>query len=157
MPNWCENSLTVSGSIEALDKWRVALANDKTIEPVLQFNKLMPLPPEEEENWYEWHNEHWGTKWDIDKDEGTPWSSCPTEYSYSFDTAWGPPVKLFDNISIDFPDVCFELSYWEQGMCFAGNIIFQNGQVMHQEHHNGGSAESFAEEYFGWVPWEDEE
>jgi hypothetical protein len=161
MPNWCENNLTVTGTKESLDKWRIALSNDDSMNPLLKFNKLIPLPEEEKDNWYDWRVQNWGTKWDIvgdDEPGEEPYDSNDDSYGYSFDTAWGPPIELFENIMVDFPGVRFELAYVEPGMCFAGHLIIDNGEVIsHDQYNEPADVNWFCNDFFGYEIWTDDE
>jgi hypothetical protein len=164
MPNWCNNTLEVTGSVDAMDKWRIALANDESIEPWLSFDKLLPMPKELEENegWYGWRVENWGCKWDISgRDNQEPHASEPEYCGYGFETPWGPPLELFNNISPDFPGVRFELAYYEEGMQFAGLFIFKDGEIIHKEEHEGKAFAEFVADYFGddyyLEGWDEEE
>lgn len=150
MPNWCENKVVVSGSTEAMDKWREVLINENSIEPYISFDKLLPLPASEESNWYDWRTSNWGVKWDVDEGEAMPAYSSEEEYLYHFDTAWGPPLELFQNISPKFPGVTFEISYYEPGMAFAGRMYICDGAVQsHDEYNERESYTSFVYEEFG--------
>lgn len=163
MPNWCTNELQVTGDIDAMDKWRSALVENETFEPILVFNKLIPMPKEYEEGekWYNWRIEHWGVKWDIDGDDSQPYDFSETHAHYNFQTPWGPPVELFENITNDFPGITFELAYYEEGMQFAGLIKWKDGEVIHDESHRDRDFAQFVADYFGddyyLESWDEEE
>ena len=63
MPNWCSNSLCVSGDSEALEAFQTAVKKETTD---LSLNALVPMPeeleetksPSDEPNWYNWRCEH---------------------------------------------------------------------------------------------------
>ena len=61
MPNWCDNSLTITASKEKIDAIEAGL---KLQEKVL-FQTIRPRPESEEESWYEWNVNNWGTKWEA--------------------------------------------------------------------------------------------
>lgn len=156
MPNWCQNQLEVTGTIEALDKWRIALFNEEDITPYLIFNKIRPLPATEEDDWYEWRTTNWGTKWDIDKEQEV--YNEPTCVAYSFDTAWAPPDELVKYASTRFPTLHFELIFLEEGACFAGRQSFQNGEMVGNEICNTPEqVNEFAGNRFGYMPYDDYE
>ena len=150
MPNWCMNLLNVSGSVEDMDKWRVALPNEGDLHPVLTFDKLYPLPQEEKENWYDWQRMNWGTKWDIDS--CYPSYASSDEYTYEFQTAWSPPTELIQNILHDFPGLCFDIYYYEPGGCFAGVMQFKDGEVKNTFTSDVGEVNAFGAQYFGAYP-----
>ncbi len=121
MPNWCNNSLLITGPNEELEK----LLKDAEGEKInFSLAKLVPIPKELSEDWYNWRVAKWGTKWDIgrvdiEKDDGY---AC-----FNFETAWAPPVEAFNTISKNYPNLSFELTYDEPGMDFCGKSEFQNG------------------------------
>ena len=46
------------------------------------------------DNWYDWHCNYWGTKWDVDvQDNGYDSSGDETYINLSFDSAWSPPTE----------------------------------------------------------------
>ena len=50
---------------------------------------------------------------------------------FSYDTAWGPGAEELANaICKQFPTLRGFISYEEPGMCFAGNLVFQNGKII---------------------------
>ena len=77
-------------------------------------------------NWYDWCCKNWGTKWDID---GTGDRHGDEHASYSFDSAWSPPIEAFVKISEDFPGLSFDLEYFEGGNCFMGRVEIRNGEI----------------------------
>ena len=84
---------------------------------------------------YDWQLASWGCKWGVtaverhyDKGDGCAY--------YYFDSAWSPPIALFDAISPDWPDLEFNLMYREEGMNFEGRFIIKNGEVEQDESRN---------------------
>lgn len=132
MPNWCLNKLTVSHTDKtAMDRF-VSAYNKGTL-----CNEFLPMPEDIGDGWYDWCVSNWGTKWDVGADEGTEkeeryglkatvvhWNDKNTiEASCSFDSAWAPPVGLYDELVDLGYDV--HASYFEPGMGFCG--VWHNG------------------------------
>ena len=107
------------------------------------------------DNWYDWCNTNWGTKWgdyetqsdgiehiseykylvleDGSKDYENSFKELTGESSlqFSYDTAWSPGAEELANaICKQFPTLRGFISYEEPGMCFAGNLVFQNGEII---------------------------
>lgn len=146
MPNWCNNSLTVSHEdatkIDVLvEAWvqgkffgTILPEPDYTTTPVkktfpdisLQYattdeEKAKVLEPTiSENNWWDWRVQHWGTKWEIDTDDrGT--HRFENHLIVSFDTAWSPPIGIFEALM----EQGFSVSamYYEGGCCFCGSWV----------------------------------
>ena len=124
MPNWCMNRLTISHTNDDMvDRFENAYNLGKAC------NEFLPLP--EGEDWYNWQINNWGTKWDIGADMGTDKEEryglkatrVDNEVSCSFDSAWSPPIGLYDKLIELGYDV--KATYWEPGMAFCG--IWDNG------------------------------
>jgi len=84
MPNWCENTLIVSGDKKQIKQFKEK-AKGKKNKTDLSLNNFVPLSKELEnttapslkpnkklikkygaDNWYEWCISNWGTKWDVE-------------------------------------------------------------------------------------------
>lgn len=48
---------------------------------------------------------------------------------YSFYTAWSPPIPIIIEMSKQFPELFFELRYFEAGMEFNGHLIVEEGEI----------------------------
>lgn len=71
------------------------------------------------DNWYDWANNNWGTKWDIKGDIGL--NDVDTEScSFTFNTAWSPPEPIVDKLRDMFPELTFSGMYVGEGYEFAG-------------------------------------
>tara|TARA_R110002096_G_scaffold410610_1_gene610370 strand:- start:10 stop:750 length:741 start_codon:yes stop_codon:yes gene_type:complete len=148
MPNWCWNNLNVSGNEKQLQKFvekSMSTYDDGTERFI--FNGTYPMPKTlritagshlsfiekikryiniklyGHDNWYNWSIANWGTKWDAS--EPSIQHNDIDYFSVSFETAWAPPVDWIDHIMQDFPDLCFELEYQEEGMGFGGLLQAQ--------------------------------
>lgn len=130
MPNWCENTLIVTGSDERVTEFyeRAITKIDGTITFAL--NNLHPCP--DETDWYNWRINNWGTKWECDifsmnEKEG--------ELIISFSSAWSPPDLWLRYVAENiFPDLHFNLTYLESGMGFCGVL---EGQATDFHEENG--------------------
>ena len=115
MPNWCSNTAVIQGPRPVIDEIRTVLASEE--QGLLVW--MRPMPEDQRDNWYDWCCRNWGTKWDI----AHPFVSDDTEedsITFSFDTAWGPPIEAFRSWSERDGRVTYRLSYIETGMQFVG-------------------------------------
>ena len=135
MPNWCYNTTRFSHPDKTKVDALIAELN-KGKEAAL-FESLHPMPVELREtkapndntehansliekygygDWYTWALNEWGTKWDAginsfeEDDSG--------DVFVSFETAWGPPIALYDKLVAEGWRVYS--TYIEEGMCFVG-------------------------------------
>lgn len=121
MPNWCDNGLTLSHqNKEKIDALEACLKDDQGGEV---FYHLRPRPDSEEENWYDWNCQNWGTKWDLNtidwerQDDNTIW--------ISFETAWSPPIALYDYLTEQGWEI--EAYYHESGCAYCGKYTTEDG------------------------------
>ena len=75
----------------------------------------------QDDRWYDWRNQNWGTKWDaysmeIDDD------SMPNGFEVEFETAWAPPEEVCNAIREQFDDLCVSWFYDEPGCEIAGYL-----------------------------------
>ena len=65
MPNWCENTLTVTGEENEVQLFKdLAKPKDQKMDSELSFESLYPIA--DKNDWYHWCIAHWGTKWDVE-------------------------------------------------------------------------------------------
>ena len=72
-------------------------------------------------DWYSWRVDNWGTKWEVtiehwDRDDNDDGSAT---FNFNFDSAWGPPVGVYDHVSQKDGWSLFA-TYIEGGMAFGG-------------------------------------
>lgn len=117
MPNWCSNSLFIRNDdttkIDELEKHLSAGENQKL------FDALIPRPADQEENWYNWNIENWGTKWEANIID---WERTnENEIFVSFDSAWSPPITFYESLTSE--GWFIEAQYYEPGCAFIGQFI----------------------------------
>lgn len=72
---------------------------------------------------YEWCCENWGTKWGIYDVDFTPHTKRGA--LFSFQSAWSPPlVAVFQALAKKFPNLTFELEWFEGGAAYCGGMTF---------------------------------
>jgi hypothetical protein len=71
------------------------------------------------DNWYTWANNNWGTKWDIDGDDGIVNDLDTHNCSLTFSTAWSPPEPIINKLRDMFPNLEFSGMYVGEGYEFA--------------------------------------
>ena len=176
MPNWCSNSINITGPADQVKTlWEQAQANWKNEDYGL-LNAMVPMPKELREttsptpqegqanykgpqplidgcdNWYDWAVKHWGTKWDIDVDglEYTDNGDGTAQISGWFESAWAPPIQAYDKFLDDMDGCSLYATYEEGGMDFAG--IYDNGSDDYME----GLSYQCEEVVRGTVPLEEQ-
>ena len=133
MPNWTNNSLSLSHTDPAMIKKAAAAlkAGDflKTFIPIPEELKETTAPAKEGSpsviyngqeytDWYMFCVNEWGTKWDVDAYNDAEISEDGTELTVSFDSAWSPPVEAYRKLEEQGFEV--EALYFEPGMGFCG-------------------------------------
>jgi len=86
-------------------------------------------------NWYEWNNRNWGTKWDISPDSSHFERNSDTTFTGWFDTAWSPPIPFVAAASARHPHLLFELDFVEESMDYAGTVVVRNGRIVSETEH----------------------
>ncbi len=163
MPNHCSNTLTYEGKRSqcfdfARDHYRTPEAWDANEasgreKTTLDFSYAVPYPDPNERapwrkashsGWYDFHIQHWGTKWnayDIEPStfpeviEGISedWKNDSASGHYTFTTAWSPPEAWLQAVTKKYPDLVFTLMFEEQGADFCGFIRAQDGSVLEED------------------------
>ena len=146
MPNWCHNRVTAYGDedkIKEIEKifesktpfndifpqpdWKNT-PNENGELPVLEQHKgkdgevmfeTYNFPDgKNDDRWYHWCIENWGTKWDADI-LGLDVQDYDT-LEISFNTAWSPPEGVIAKLREKFPELTFQCFYDEPGMEISG-------------------------------------
>lgn len=155
-------------------------------EPVYCFNALYPVPEEvlrvgysvpydggslderlhdlfDPQKWrdgYSWCVSHWGTKWDVDGDVvkiGAGVDAGEGYVEYGFDTAWSPPCPWLERVAGNWPDLKFELVYYEGGVGFAGRLVFEGGRIVEDCYVEGDALRAFVLANLGFDPHKGDE
>jgi len=132
MPNWCGNEMVVSGSPEAIARFR-AQAGFEGDEPTGDhgfIGTLLPLGADVSDTV---DNQHarWGIKWGDC--EAYIVNETEKALLIRFNTPWGPAVEAHDEIAGMFSDLRFHLEWDEPGMLVAGTIIWHAGERISTE------------------------
>jgi hypothetical protein len=135
MPNWCHNTLDVTGRPDRVAEFQEA---NSTPDQPLTFAAAAPEPPGDDDDCLQFHLVHWGTKWDAvfstdrtlafgaeGMDVQASGAALGVQGSaetrvYQFDTAWSPPLAWLVHASDQWPDLTFHLRFGEPGNDFAG-------------------------------------
>jgi hypothetical protein len=174
MPNWCYNTVILRNEntelVDDLEKELIFLDEESKKDGEIEsgiLNYFYQRPVEEDENWYNWNVENWGTKWDVT--HVTTWErDDEMSISMSFDTAWGPPTALYDHITEEDNgnwDV-FGM-YAEPGMSFVGEYTDGFDNFIQYDFEESDWRDSISEdlidfagldyEYENWLEWQEEE
>ena len=133
MPNWCNNTITLTGPKEKITKIYEKAKEDNallqqlypmptqlegTTSPAPKEGKVQPLV-DGHDNWYDWRVDNWSTKWDVDADY-LELSDDGTTITGWFDSAWSPPIGAYEHFLTNNEDCSISSLYYEGGMDFAG-------------------------------------
>lgn len=124
MPNWVWNRIAITGEKEHLDALEKKLENEHT---VFDFNAIIPRPSDQDDDWYNWNINNWGTKWDAcdaEKDR-----EDDEHLTFRFNTAWSPPGNIIDKFIADSTGIDFVYDY-EEEQGWGGSVRVVKGQVV---------------------------
>ena len=133
MPNWCMNEITITGDSNEID---TLLMNAEGPDETKAFSMEALVPCPNNENWYEWNINNWGTKWDfviskndliVIKEPNT------TKVLFNVDTAWSPPLAFWQKVSKLYPFIDIKVYYEEEGIGFIGMAKFKQGKMRNKE------------------------
>ena len=120
MPNWCYNNVDITATTEEGKDLLDRISRAETADGF--FELFRPIG-----EWdYNTALEKWGTKWDVDP---TDVDYDGTTLSSSFDSAWSPPVALYEYLVAQGFEV--SANFYEPGMDFAGEWV--NGDDFYLE------------------------
>lgn len=167
MPNWCGNTLVVTGPDTDVEAFVTATSNKAGS---LQFERLVPVPrgTKEQIESGEWDQimvqvAAWGTKWDVTSDDNdasaTPTILEPGAVVWEFVTAWSPPNAWLHTVAPQFPTLDFELTYDEPGNAFCGYQVWEHGTLAEERERDWSSttvcAVATCDEYiYVGLPWD---
>ncbi len=186
MPNWCNNSLTLTHSdpamIERVLKGKDGLLMEflptpkeltETVAGFLGEDKREAHEAQQRANiekygykdWYDWNVANWGTKWDFNL-ENVERQDANT-VTAAFDSAWAPPIDAYVKLcALGFE---IEAFYYEPGMQFAGKFTGDENDYSDDYVEFGGATSETVREmvgaeiddYFGisedMAQWEEED
>ena len=166
MPNWCNNTVTISHTDPAMiERMREAFNKGALLQ------EFIPIPadlqivsgrcgdddnPEQialvaaqkrnievhgYKDWYEFATNEWGTKWDIGADGQPAIDNDDGVLVLNFDSAWAPPINAYEKLF--YMGFKLRAMYYEPGMAFAG--IYEDGQDEYYEY-GGMNSDQIAEE-----------
>ena len=143
MPNWCDNQVTITGPNSVIDKIEKIVKEEKEDNGLLNF--FHPMPKQLEgttspsssadkpqpmvegfDNWYDWRNANWGTKWElcefygVDRQYHSEQNEGESTITFGFDSAWAPPINAYEQFLRDNEDCSLKAWYYEGGCDFMG-------------------------------------
>lgn len=155
MPNWCQNSLIISGPEESIQK---------IYDTKLDFQSIIPRPAELDDSsngniydktperlaaiemiaesnykkygavdWYYWNVDNWGTKWEVQADIDIILDGNNSQLTATFDSAWSPPIPIIHALYSKFSIESIKFDWIEPGCASAGTIIYRNGKCDEHE------------------------
>ena len=149
MPNWCSNTLEVSG--EDIEQFKEDV---KSKDSEFSFESLIPIPDcegltfeeikdklsetqlkecvftkEGKFDWYDYCINKWGTKWDA---TDVDFNYDDDLLTYTFQTAWSPPESWIIEVSQRY-NCRFELTSYEEGCDFWFHLVIDDGEVIEKE------------------------
>ena len=127
MPNWCSNTITITGDkkiISGITRLIESIKKTEGEEPGV-FATLVGREPgmtqERYDNigWYDSNVGYWGTKWDVSYDE------CDFDFSDEQirlhpNTAWSPPIGFCQMMVKEYKKIKIHILYDECGNDFCG-------------------------------------
>ena len=165
MPNWCNNTLTLTHEDPAM-----ILRAKEALDRGEFLQEFIPVPQDLKDtvsgsmgedhreaheaqqkanrekhgysNWYDFCVGEWGTKWDVGGDGQTDIHPDGKMLHTTFDSAWSPPVNAY--VKLEELGFGVNAMYYEGGMAYAGAYGDGNDEEINLE---GMSADDVENHY----------
>lgn len=159
MPNYVTNKIDFYGDDEDIKAVMDIIKGKDERTRAIDFDRLIPMPDNlgvgcGSDAEYDWHCNHWGTKWNAYN------QSVESNTSISFDTAWSIPEPILQKLTV----ICNEHNVWFEGQFISEDWRQCSGwyaslddvlNVCYDETENEGAERAKA--VWGCDPREDEE
>lgn len=129
MPNWCSNSIVITGDKDKIKKIKRVLQsidtkqdNNGVFQALVGRDENLSESQYQEGAWYQSNIDRFGCKWDIDYDESNIDTESDDCITMSPQTAWSPPEGFCRLLSLQY-GVDVRLEYSEPGCNFAGLLL----------------------------------
>jgi hypothetical protein len=128
MANTCENELVIRGSPEQVQ----ALVKLVEGETPFDFERVLPLlPPAQSKDVREETRLAWGVKWNASEVRRRGYGATG-RVRYHFNTPWGPPDGVLNELARRFPEIEVDLTY-DVEMLTCGAAQWRGGQLVETE------------------------
>ena len=139
MPNWCNNSLTISGPRDTIERivraatGKMGETEDGRMIGMLEY--MVPVVASDGEVTASDQTAAWGTKWDVTDAEVLEYDELDGSTVSAllvFDTAWSPPIECFETWFGEHPGYDCVLDYHEPGVAFVGRFTPEWGEETYE-------------------------
>ena len=101
---------------------------------LLGFNSLTeewidPLVKALPDNNYRTQNALWGTKWNA-VSPNISRHQPDNGFSLYFQTAWSPPIPVYEALSEQYPEITVDVTFSEYGCDYQGRMVFKAGETI---------------------------
>lgn len=166
MPNWCTNTLTITGPSSLVSQWVQTMQGPSVQWPDVRdadgapavlplcFHRGVPIPADIVRQGFSpagsnWCLHHWGTKWeprkfanDVPK-MSIQWPDGSATAFYRFDTAWSPPLAWLHTVATYWPALTFALMYAEPDTPVYGDALWRGGQCVSRSRTSDEASDSY--------------
>lgn len=159
MPNWCTNAVLIKGEPDEVGRLLEHIENVSNpfsltkiiVMPQQLLDQSSPVRDEEtakdniekygSKDWYDWANKNWGTKWDTSSahivyDHSTPMLPGDRTVRIEFETAWSPPIPVYEALANLFPNTNIFAAYDESGVGFSGWVMYKGGELVQKKEYD---------------------
>ncbi len=128
------NSKWTHGFIDHLIPMPPALRDCEATHPPNQLLEMANLIEFGYNNWLDWTSDMWGTKWGDYATRLTDYDLDGVSYPYIqlvFESAWGPPHNAFMHLSLQYDNLIFTHSGFDECQEIEDSIttVYKNGQM----------------------------
>lgn len=138
MPNWCANTIYITGPVADMVKFYETLTLPDSMGEESEFSFHQTVPHDNSygvslTDPFSCSNiDRWGTKGDAC--EPNIIKKTETEFEVQCDTAWSPPIAWAENFCSVFPKLTVRVAYCEAGLGFYGVWTYNKSENEKSSH-----------------------